>query len=148
MKHSFFRLLPKVALGSLLALGITTGFAASNAQPAQAGVIVSVGFGGGYAPGYRWHRWHDGYGWHRAWVPLDWAPPVAIWPAAAYSRPVPVVYDRPERFADYGRPYFGRAYYGRPYDGRDSYGHPYHGRPSYARDDRARWAYAHRELAR
>jgi hypothetical protein len=123
MKHLLFRLLPKVALGSLLALGLTTGLAASNAQPARAGVIVSVGFGGGYAPSYHWHRWHDGYGWHRAWVPFGWAPPVAIWPGPAYDHPARVAY-------------YGRAYYGRPYSARDFR----------ARDFHDRWAYAHREF--
>jgi hypothetical protein len=143
MKHLLSRLLPKVALGSLLALGLTTGFAASNPQPAQAGVVLSVGFGGGYAPGYHWHRWHDGYGWHRAWVPFGWAPPVVLRPVPAYYRPVPVAYDRPERVTYYGRPYYGREYYGHPY-----YGRPYYARDFHDRDFHDRGAYAHGEFHR
>jgi opacity protein-like surface antigen len=73
MKRLSF-VLPKLALGMLLASGITAVVAADT-QPAQAGVQVSVGIRGGYAPNYHWYRWHDGFGWHREWVPVGWIPP-------------------------------------------------------------------------
>jgi hypothetical protein len=101
MMNSFARFLPKLALGVLLASGIT-GAVAASAQPAQAGVAVSIGIGGGYAPNYHWYRWHDGYGWHRRWVPLTWAPPVAYAPVRpAYYGPA------------YYRPGYVRAGWGR-----------------------------------
>jgi len=117
--------LPRAALGLLLAVGVATAAVAATAQPAQAGVVVSVGFGGGYAPGYRWYRWHDGYGWHRRWVPLGWAPPVAFFPAPRYGYPVPVVYGRSyfaPRYAGWYR--YGRPYFAPRYAGWYRYGHP------------------------
>jgi hypothetical protein len=92
----------KAAAGVALLAGITSGVVAATSAPAQAGVVVSVGFGGGYAPAppYHWYRWHDGYGWHREWVRAGWAPPVRYAPAFYGGRPV-----HPE--------------YGRPYDARD-----------------------------
>ena len=74
--------LPKISLGLLLATGVTAAVAAS-ALPAQAGVQVSVGIGGGYAPNYHWYNWRDNDGWHRRWVPIGWAPPVS-YEAPAY----------------------------------------------------------------
>jgi hypothetical protein len=106
MKNSLIRSFGKAVAGVALLAGITTGVVASTAAPAQAGVVVSVGFGGGYAPApaYHWYRWHDGYGWHRQWVRAGWAPPVAYAPA-------PVFYGRPV----YGRPVYGHAFAGPRY---------------------------------
>ena len=56
MKLPMVQALPKLALGMLLASGVATAAIAASAQPAQAGVVVSVGVGGGYAPGYHWYR--------------------------------------------------------------------------------------------
>jgi hypothetical protein len=106
------RLVPKIILGLLL-VGGTLGVVTATAQPARAGVVVSVGFGAGYAPGYHWYRWHDGYGWHRRWAPLAWAPPVAYGPPVAYA-PIAVYgpgYVRP----GYARPVFYGRYRYRPY---------------------------------
>jgi hypothetical protein len=111
------RSLPKWVFGLLLASGFAAGTLAASAQPAQAGVVVSIGFGNvgyGYAPApaYHWHRWHDGYGWHRRYVPVGWAPPPAFYPPA-YA--VPVVYGRPyPRPYAYARPvpYYPVSHYG------------------------------------
>jgi hypothetical protein len=122
MIHSRLRSLSQVALGVLLASGITAGAVAGSAQPAQAGVVVSVGFGGGYAPApaYHWYRWHDGYGWHRNWVPSGWAPPVAYGPGPAYyGYPVRVGYGRPYGYA---RPEYGARFAFHDHDWH-GYGH-------------------------
>jgi hypothetical protein len=92
----------------LLASGVATAAIAASAQPAQAGVVVSVGVGGGYAPGYHWYRWQDGYGWHRRWVPLGWVAPVAFRPGPFY----------PGRPVGYARPvYWAHGWYGHPRPG-------------------------------
>ncbi len=108
---------PKLGLGLVFAAGLTTAAVMSEVAPAQAGVVVSVGIGGGYAPAYHWHRWHDGYGWHRRWVAVGWAPPayyppapVYGFPARSYSYGAPVVYARP--YAWGYRPYpYGYGYH-------------------------------------
>ena len=108
---TLLKALPKAALGLLVATGIA-GTVAASAQPAQAGVIVAVGFGGGYVapPPYHWHRWHDRDGWHRAWVRVGWAPPVAyVGPVYAYA---PSYAYGP---GSYGPGYSGARYYGPRY---------------------------------
>jgi hypothetical protein len=77
--------LPKLTLGLLLATGVA-GAVAASAEPARAGVVVSVGFGG-YASPYHWYRWHDYGGWHRRWVPVGWAPPAVYGPPGYLYRP-------------------------------------------------------------
>jgi hypothetical protein len=102
--NTTIRALSRPVLGLLLASGIAAGALASSAKPAEAGVFVSVGVGGGYAPGYHWHRWHDGYGWHREWVRIGYAAPAYV-----YGPPVEPVYF-----------YHGPRYHVRPY-GWDRY---------------------------
>jgi hypothetical protein len=102
----------KALLGLFLASGIA-GAVAVSAQPAQAGVVVSVGVGGGYAAPYHWYRWHDQAGWHREWVRIGWVPPAAyVGPAYAYG---PGYADGPTY--GYGPSY--PAYYGPGYVRRD-----------------------------
>jgi hypothetical protein len=108
MKRSIVQALPKIAFAVTLALGVATAAVAASAQPAQAGVFVAAGFGGGYAPGYHWHRWHDGAGWHRRWVRWGWAPPVAVAPAYFAPR------FYPEHPGPYGYPHH---WYRHPYPG-------------------------------
>jgi hypothetical protein len=88
MKHLSIAL-PRVALGLLLASGITATVAAS-AQPAQADVQVSIGI----APSYHWYDWRDRDGDHREWVPVGWAPPLVYGPPA-YGYYYGPGYDRP-----------------------------------------------------
>jgi len=120
MNNTLLRSVSKVAAGFLLLTGITTGVVATSAKPAEAGVVVSVGIGGGY----HWASWRDGYGWHRRWVPLGWAPPVVYGGPAFYAParfyPGPIVYGHP--------PYGGYRYggYGYAHGYAHRYAHAYH----------------------
>src|SRR5450631_3234820 len=82
---AFSHALPKLTLGLLLAAGVA-GVVGASAEPARAGVVVSVDFGG-YARPYHWYRWQDWDGWHRRWVPVGWGPPVVYGPPGYLYRP-------------------------------------------------------------
>ncbi len=122
-------IISKTVLSLMLASGVATAAVATSAQPAQAatfisagggisaGVGVSIGAGfhtaGYYAPRYHWYRWHDGFGWHRRWVPLSWVAPIAYGPPPAAFYPV-----RYERV----RYYPVQVFYGRPGYWHDHWG--------------------------
>jgi hypothetical protein len=107
-------IIAKATLSLLFASAVAIAGGAATARPAEAATFVSAGFGAsagvgvaihaGYAPRYHWYRWHDGFGWHRRWVPFGWVEPVA------YAAPPRVFVDaaeRPRYFA-YGRPGYWR----------------------------------------
>jgi hypothetical protein len=98
------RSISKLIVSLALAAGVAGTAVVGSTQPAQAetfigagagagfGAGVHIGFGGEYAARYHWYRWHDGYGWHRRWVPIGWVAPVAFAPRPVYFRPAPVWY--------------------------------------------------------
>jgi len=102
--------IPKLLMGLALAAGVSGAAVGASAAPAAAATYISAGvnFGGvavGYsnAPGYHWHRWHDGYGWHRRWVPVGWTAPVAYGPRpVSYGAPGPVWYPHRDWHGGYG----------------------------------------------
>jgi hypothetical protein len=114
--------LARPVLGLLLVSGVATAAVATNAQPAQAGVVVSVGFGVGYAPAY--HRYYRHY---RHYGPRFFAAPVVYGPPPAYVYSGPIGFGRPYYYAHYRPGYgygYGHAYgygYGRGYGGHRFY---------------------------
>ena len=117
----------------LLASCVVTAAVATSVKPAEAGVVVSIGFGGGgYAPVYRPYPRQFAHVYHRRYVPAVWAPP-RICPAYGYPAygypaygPGYPVYGRPHRAGyarygyDYGRGVDRGYYYGRGHEHRYS----------------------------
>jgi hypothetical protein len=110
--------LARPVLGLLLVSGVATGAVITNARPAQAGVVVSIGFGGGYAPAY--HRYYRHVAYYRHYGPPVWAAPVVYGPRPAYFYSGPFGYGRPYYYAHYRRGY--GYHYGHAYGYRYGYG--------------------------
>ncbi len=126
--NSLLKSLTRSAFGLLLVSGVATAAIATGAEPAQAGVVISVGIGGGgyaYAPAYRPYPRHFAYYHHRHYVPAIWAAPI-LYPGYGYPAYGYPAYRRPY---NYGYARYGYGHDRGYFDGhRHGYGYDHGGR--------------------